>query len=166
MPARVPPPGLVRRRRSWCLLSVANEDLHIRANLVIPAVELIETASRSSGPGGQHVNKTSTRVTLRWNVQASPQLTAAERRRLTERLGSRITRAGNLSVHCGASRSRSKNRETARERLAELVRDGLRTRRRRVATKPGKGARERRLSEKKQRSTTKQGRGRVRNRDD
>jgi len=145
---------------------VANEDLQIRAGLVIPAVELIETASRSSGPGGQHVNKTSTRVTLRWNVQSSPQLTAAQRRRLIERLGPRITRAGNLSVHCGTSRSRSKNREAARERLAELVRDGVRIARRRVATKPGKGARERRLTEKKQRSATKQGRGRVRNRDD
>jgi ribosome-associated protein len=145
---------------------VASEDLPIRAGLVIPAVELFETASRASGPGGQHVNKTSTRVSLRWNVRSSPQLTAAQRRRLIQRLGPRITQAGNLSVHCGASRSQSKNRETARERLAELVRDGLRTTRRRVPTKPGKGARERRLSEKKQRSTTKQQRGRVRNRDD
>jgi ribosome-associated protein len=145
---------------------VASEDLRIRSGLVIPASELLETASRSSGPGGQHVNKTSTRVTLRWNVQASPLLSSAQRRRLTERLGPRITRAGNLIVHCGASRSRAKNRETARQRLAELVRDGLHTTRQRVATRPGKGARERRLSEKKQRSTTKRQRGRVRDRDD
>jgi ribosome-associated protein len=145
---------------------VASEDLRIRSGLVIPASELLETASRSSGPGGQHVNKTSTRVTLRWNVQASPLLSAAQRRRLVQRLGPRITRAGNLIVHCGASRSRAKNRETARQRLAELVRDGLRTSRQRVATRPGKGARERRLSEKKQRSTTKRQRGRVRNQDD
>jgi ribosome-associated protein len=145
---------------------VASEDLRIRSGLVIPASELLETASRSSGPGGQHVNKTSTRVTLRWNVQASPLLSSAQRRRLIERLGPRITRAGNLIVHCGASRSRAKNRETARQRLAELVRDGLHTTRQRVATRPGKGARERRLSEKKQRSTTKRQRGRVRDRDD
>ena len=145
---------------------MASEDLRIEASLVIPATELGETASRSSGPGGQHVNKTSTRVTLRWNVHASPQLSAAQRSRLIRQLGPRITRAGNLIVHCGASRSRAKNRETARERLAALVRDGLRSTRRRVPTRPGKGARERRLSEKKQRSATKQHRGRVRNRDD
>jgi ribosome-associated protein len=145
---------------------VASEDLRIRSGLVIPASELLETASRSSGPGGQHVNKTSTRVTLRWNVQASPLLSPAQRRRLAQQLETRITRAGNLIVHCGASRSRAKNRETARQRLAELVRDGLRTSRQRVATRPGKGARERRLSEKKQRSTTKRQRGRVRNQDD
>ncbi len=145
---------------------MASEDLRISAGLVIPATELGETASRSSGPGGQHVNKTSTRVTLRWNVQASPLLTAAQRGRLVRRLGPRITRAGNLIVHCGASRSRAKNRETARERLAALVRDGLRTTRRRVPTRPGKGAREQRLRVKKQRSTTKQQRGRVHDRDD
>jgi ribosome-associated protein len=156
----------VRRGRPWCLLPVANEDLRINSGLVIPAIELTETASRSSGPGGQHVNKTSTRVTLRWNAQASPQLSAAQRGRLIRQLGPRITRAGNLIVHCGASRSRAKNRETARERLAALVRDGLHSTRRRVPTRPGKGARERRLSEKKQRSTTKRQRGRVRNRDD
>jgi ribosome-associated protein len=145
---------------------VASEDLRISAGLVIPAIELTETASRSSGPGGQHVNKTSTRVTLRWNVQASPRLSAAQRGRLIQRLGPRITRAGNLVVHCGASRSRAKNRETARERLATLVRDGLRRTRRRVPTRPGKGAREQRLREKKRRSTTKRRRGRVHDRDD
>jgi len=145
---------------------VASEALRIGAGLVIPADELTETASRAGGPGGQHVNKTSTRVSLRWNVRASPQLSAAQRSRLIRRLGPRITRAGNLIVHCGASRSRAQNRETARLRLAELVRDGLRSTRRRVPTRPGKGAREQRLREKKQRSTTKRRRGRVRGDDD
>jgi len=141
---------------------VASEDLRIRADLVIPADELLETASRSGGPGGQHVNKTSTRVTLRWNARASPALTAAQRRRLLERLGPRVTRAGNLIVHCGASRSRAKNREVARDRLAAVVRDALRSTRKRVPTRPGKGAREQRLRDKKHKSATKRQRGRIR----
>jgi ribosome-associated protein len=141
---------------------VATEDLRIHSGLVIPADELVETASRSGGPGGQHVNKTSTRVTLRWNAGASPVLSETQRRRLLTQLGPRITRAGDLVVHCGATRSRSKNRETARDRLAALVHEGLRRQRHRVATRPGKGARERRLTDKKRRSDTKRGRGRLR----
>jgi len=89
-------------------------------------------------------------------------LSETQRRRLLERLGPRITQAGNLIVHCGSTRSRAKNREIARERLAALVADGLRRERHRVATRPGKGARERRLSEKKRRSDTKRQRGRFR----
>ena len=139
-------------------------DLPIHRNLVIPASELVESASRAGGPGGQHVNKTSTRVTLRWNARDSAALSAAQRVRLLARLGTRVSRSGDVVVHAGRSRSRAKNREAARERLAEIVREALRVRRRRVATRPGKAVRERRLQEKKHRGVTK--RGRVRPRDD
>ncbi len=131
-------------------------DLEIRHSLTIPGGEISEAASRAGGPGGQHVNKTSTRVTLRWNVRDSATLSPAQRALLLERLGPRLTRSGSLVVHAAGTRSRGKNREAARERLAELVRDALRVSRRRVPTRPSKGARERRLTEKKQRGATKQ----------
>jgi len=137
-------------------------DLPVRRNLVIPASELVETASRAGGPGGQHVNKTSTRVTLRWNVRDSAALGASQRARLLAELGPRLTRAGDVVVHAGRSRSRADNREAARARLAEIVRDALRVRRRRVPTRPGKAARERRLQQKRRRSATKRDRVRPR----
>jgi ribosome-associated protein len=134
---------------------VRSSDLEIRRSLVIPAGELSESASRAGGPGGQHVNKTSTRVTLRWNVCDSAALTAAQRARLLDRLGPRLTRSGSLVVHAGRSRSRAQNREAARARLAEIVREALRVTRRRVPTRPGKAAREHRIEAKKHRSETK-----------
>jgi ribosome-associated protein len=144
---------------------VRRADLQIRRNLVIPASELVESASRAGGPGGQHLNKTSTRVTLRWNVRNSAALGATQRARLLARLGRRLTRSGDVVVHAGRSRSRAKNREAARARLAEIVREALRVTRRRVPTRPGKTVRERRLQEKKHRGATKRGRGRPRNED-
>jgi ribosome-associated protein len=144
---------------------VRRADLPIHRNLVIPASELVESASRAGGPGGQHVNKTSTRVTLRWNVRESKTLGAAQRARLLARLGPRLARSGDIVVHAGRSRSRAKNREAARTRLAEIVREALRVRRRRVPTGPGKAVRERRLQEKKHRGVTKRSRARPRDDD-
>ena len=140
-------------------------DLAIRRNLMIPARELAESASRSSGPGGQHVNKTSTRVTLRWNIPESAALSPTQRARLMKQLAPRLTRSGTLVIHAGRSRSRAQNREAARERLAEIVRDGLRTSRLRVPTRPGAGARKRRLEDKKRRGVAKQRRLRPRHDD-
>jgi ribosome-associated protein len=141
-----------------------DRSLRVRHDLRIPADEIQETASRSSGPGGQHVNKTETRVTLRWNVGESRVLSDALRRRLLAELGGRLTRRDQLVVHAQRFRSRARNRELARERLAELVRDALRTRRPRVATAPSRGQRKRRLEAKRRRSRVK--RQRVRPRDD
>lgn len=141
---------------------MAAEDLRIHGRLVLPASELRESASRAGGPGGQHVNKTSTRVTLRWNVRASAVLGAAQRARLLARLAERLTRSDDLVVHAGGSRSRSRNREAARARLAEIVREGLKVARPRVATRAGRAAQERRIREKKRRSETKGRRARPR----
>ena len=135
-------------------------DLEIHRNLTIPAQELVETASRSSGPGGQHVNKTNTRVSLRWNVAASAVLSESQRRRLLARLGSALTRDGELVVHAGRSRSRAQNRQAARERLAQRVSDALRVARPRVATRASRASRERRLVAKRRRADTKQRRRR------
>lgn len=131
------------------------KDLEIRPGLVIPAAELQESASRSGGPGGQHVNKTSTRVSLRWNALTSESLSEAQRKRLLRRLQSRLTQSGDLLVHARQQRSRARNRELARERLAELVRDALARRTRRVATRPSASSDKRRLTAKRQRSERK-----------
>jgi len=144
----------------------ARADLRIRGLLVIPAGELVETASRSRGPGGQHVNKTSTRVTLRWNAAESAVLTPAQRRRLLSRLARRLTRRQHLVVHADRFRSRTRNRELARSRLAELIEAALRTDPRRVPTAPSRAARARGREQKARLAAKKQRRRRVRGEDD
>jgi ribosome-associated protein len=138
------------------------EPLDVRGDLRIPADEIHETASRSSGPGGQHVNKTETRVTLRWNLAESRVLGEERRRRLLARLAGRLTNRGQLVVHAQRFRSRARNRALARERMAELVRDALRQQTPRVATRPSRSQRQRRLDGKRKRSLLKRGRGRPR----
>ena len=111
------------------------DDLRVRRGLVIPAGELRASASRSSGPGGQHVNKSNTRVTLRWNIETSEALSDRQRALLRSRLDHRLTRRGVLILHAGRARSRARNLERARERLVEIVSDGLATARTRIATR-------------------------------
>ena len=130
-------------------------DLPIRDDLVIPADELREAATRSRGPGGQHVNKTSTRVTIRWNVASSPCLTARQRRRLEQKPGPRLTRRGDLVVNCDRTRSRARNREHARARIVEIVSGALTRPRPRRPTEPTRASRVRRLEAKTRRSTIK-----------
>ncbi len=136
------------------------DDLRVRRGLVIPAAELRAAASRSGGPGGQHVNKASTRVTLRWNVEHSEALSDRQRARLRSKLDRRLTHGGDLVVHAGRARSRARNLESARERLAQLVADALATTRARIATKPGARQRARRVQQKRRRSVVKRQRRR------
>ena len=138
----------------------------MRRGVVIPASELEETASRSGGPGGQHVNKSNTRVTLRWCLRESSALDPVARRRVEQRLGARVTRAGELIVHAGTHRSRERNRALARERLADLVRSALRTRAPRVPTRAGAGVRARGREDKRRHSAAKRARRRVRRDED
>lgn len=130
-------------------------DLEILAKLTIPASELEWRFSRSSGPGGQHVNTSDSRVELSWSVANSRVLTDKQRERLLSRMKSRLV-AGVLTVAASEQRSQLRNRETAMGKLAELVGaclapDGPRRR----ATKPTKGSQRRRLAAKSQRSATK-----------
>jgi ribosome-associated protein len=136
-------------------------DLRVRDGLVISGDELQEAATRSSGPGGQHVNKTSTRVTLRWSVVDSACLSASQRRRLREKLGARLTRTGDLVVNSDRTRSRSRNREYARDRIVEIIAAALARPRPRTATRPTRASRVRRLSEKTRRSKVKRTRRRL-----
>ena len=136
------------------------DDLRVRRGLVIPAGELRASASRSSGPGGQHVNKSNTRVTLRWSVETSAVLSDRQRALLRSRLDQRLTQSGELILHAGRARSRTRNLERVRERLVEIVSEGLATARPRVATKASAGARKRQAERKRQRSEVKRRRRR------
>lgn len=132
--------------------------IEIHPLLAIPEHELTFTASRSSGPGGQHVNKVSSRVTLSFDVANSPSLSEAQRRRLLARLATRITKDGVLKLHCQQHRSQAANRAELVTRFVAVLRQALRTRRRRKPTAPTRAARERRLTEKRQRGEIKRGR--------
>ncbi len=136
------------------------DDLRVRRGLVIPAGELRASASRSSGPGGQHVNKSNTRVTLRWSIETSEVLSDRQRALLRSRLDHRLTQSGELILHAGRARSRTRNLERVRERLVEIVSEGLATARARVATKASAGARKRQAERKRQRSEVKRRRRR------
>lgn len=132
------------------------DDLRVSPTLLIPADELEVRASRAGGPGGQHVNTTSSRVELRWDVRSSSALTDEQRSRLLERLAPRLTSAGVLVLHASEHRSQHRNREAALARLATIVAEALEVPRERRATRPTRGARRRRLEEKRARSATKE----------
>jgi len=141
-------------------------DLEVRPGFVIPAAEIVELASRSSGPGGQHVNKSSTRVTLKWRLTTSRIVSPTARGLLLDRLGSRLTSRGELIVNADRERSRERNREAARRRMLELLRDALHERAPRHDTRPSRGARARGRAERERHSTLKRSRTRVRRDDD
>jgi len=113
------------------------------------------TASRSGGPGGQHVNKVSSRVTLHWDVSKTAALTDQERALITEALGNRISNDGVLLVHADEERSQHKNKEIALARLAELLSEALTPPKPRQPTKMTAGQKQRRLDDKKHRSELK-----------
>jgi ribosome-associated protein len=135
-------------------------DLEVMPELTIPASELRWRFSRSSGPGGQHVNTSDSRVELSWNLNDSLVISDSQRLILLSRLGPRLT-AGVVTVTASEQRSQLRNREIALAKLADLVAGGLAPdppgRR---ATKPTRGSNRRRLTAKKERSTTKQQRKR------
>jgi ribosome-associated protein len=132
-----------------------DEPLRVTARLAIPPAELVERFSRSGGPGGQHVNTSDTRVELSYDVARSAALSETLRARALERLAGRLA-DGVVTVTASDRRSQRQNRELARERLAELLRTAVapppRTRR---PTRPGKGAVQARLDDKKRRGQVK-----------
>lgn len=137
-------------------------DLEIAPALTLPAGELEWRFSLSSGPGGQHVNTSDSRVELTWNVAGSAVLSDSQRERLVTRLGQRLT-AGALTVTASEQRSQLRNREIAIEKLAELVRQALAPDGpKRRATKPTRGSKRRHLAAKKRKSETKKLRQRPR----
>ncbi|MCC3268642.1 aminoacyl-tRNA hydrolase [Arthrobacter gengyunqii] len=135
-------------------------DLTVSPALTIPASELAWRFSRSSGPGGQHVNTSDSRVALSWNVAASTSLSDTQRQILLRRLKRRLI-AGTITVTASEQRSQLRNREIALTKLAEMVADGLTPEAAlRRKTKPTRGSNYRRLDAKKQRGATKRQRQR------
>lgn len=135
-------------------------DLDLGDGIVVPAELLRAVTSRSSGPGGQHVNKTETRVTIEVAVDALP-LPDDRKARIRERLASRINREGILRVTSQAARSQIDNRDHALDRMEELLRDALRERTPRKKTRVSKQQKKKRLEEKKRRSEAKRLRGKI-----
>jgi ribosome-associated protein len=139
---------------------VAAENLlEVNESLSIPRGELEVKVSRSSGAGGQHVNKTSSRVEIFWNVRTSSVLSEEQRARLLDRLASRLSTEGSIRVVASDMRSQSRNRELAEERLTETLRRALLVPKKRRATKPTRAAKEARLESKKRQSHKKRERG-------
>jgi ribosome-associated protein len=126
-----------------------SDDLVVNGFLSIPRAELAVRASRSGGPGGQHVNTSSTRVEVVWNVRTSPALFDDQRTRILTALRTRLSATGELRVVASDTRSQRRNRTLAEGRLADIVRRALIVKKPRRQTRPTRSAVERRLAEKK-----------------
>ena len=135
--------------------------LRINDQIEIADWEISEQFTRSSGPGGQNVNKVSTAVELRFEAERSPALTAAVKKRLRRIAGRRWTQDGAIVLFVQETRSQLRNREIARERLVEMIEKALVAPKRRIATRPTRGSVRRRLDGKKKRGEVKALRGKV-----
>ena len=135
--------------------------MRISATIDIPEAELTERFLRADGPGGQHVNRTESAVELRFDVAHSPSLPEAVRTRVLARRDRRLTDEGVLVIQARRFRDQARNREDARARLVEIIRGALTPPKKRVATKPTRASKERRLAGKKQRGAVKRNRARA-----
>lgn len=135
------------------------DDLPIKNGITIPGHELEITASRAGGPGGQHVNKTSTRITVRWNIQQTTALDDKQKERVLKNLKAELTTDGDILLHSSASRSQQQNKKSALERLVDKLRNALCIPKKRRKMGISKKAKEVRMQEKKQRGALKKMRG-------
>ncbi|MEO8634213.1 MAG: alternative ribosome rescue aminoacyl-tRNA hydrolase ArfB [Gemmatimonadales bacterium] len=136
------------------------DPLPITTSLSIPLSELTLRATTGGGPGGQHVNRSSTRIELWWDAAQSPSLTPDQRARVLERLGTRLTAEGMLRLVAAASRSQAQNKAEAFERFQHLLARAVAIPRMRRATRPTKASKERRLAQKKTQAARKRDRQR------
>ncbi len=131
-------------------------DLFIKNGINIPEHELEIVTSRSGGAGGQHVNKTETRITVRWNIKNSTVLTEEQKQYLLSKLQSQLTSDGDIVVHNSESRSQQQNKKNALNNLAAAIRNALHKPKKRVATKVSKALKEARLKTKAHRGKIKE----------
>lgn len=139
--------------------AVERVGLEVMPGVVIPRTELQFRATRAGGAGGQHVNTSSTRIELLWDLPHSTAVDDAQRDRLRVRLATRLDADGQVRVVSSARRSQQQNRQAAEDRLAELVREGLAVPKKRRPTRPTRASREQRLSEKRRHAEKKRNRG-------
>lgn len=132
--------------------------LIVNGRLRIPASELTVRATKAGGPGGQHVNTSSTRIEVVWNLRRSSAVTDTQRAQLETRLATKLDASGGIRVVAADTRSQAQNRALALGRLAAMLRSALVVPKLRRATKPSRGQREQRLDEKKRRSHVKRDR--------
>lgn len=137
-----------------------NDGILVQNGIIIPFHEIEITASRSGGSGGQHVNKTDTKITIRWNIKQTSILNEEEKIRILQNLKNRLTENGDLIIHSQISRSQQQNKEYALQRLAQEIRKALYIQKKRMATRISKTAKELRLRAKTHRSTIKKMRSR------
>ncbi len=140
--------------------------LRISHRVSIDEGELRFVASRSAGPGGQHVNKVNSRVTLRFDLEATPSLDEEQKAQVRERLATRISKDGILTVSAQKERSQSANRQRATERFVELLQEALAVPRERRPTRVPRRSQRRRLEDKRRRSSVKDQRRKPRPQDD
>jgi ribosome-associated protein len=131
----------------------------VDATHVIPRYELLVRATRSGGPGGQHVNTSSSRIEIQWNPSTSSALTPDEKARVTQKLASRLDSEGWIRIAASDTRSQRQNKLLAEQRLASLIARALQVRKKRVRTSPTVSSREERLRVKKLRGRRKRERG-------
>ena len=136
-------------------------NLFIQSNIIIPEEELEFSSSRAGGPGGQHVNKTNSRITVRWNIPRSHVITEEQKIKLLDKLKSKLTQNGDLIVHNSASRSQQQNKKNALAILAQEIRAALHIAKKRIPTQIPKALKETRLQKKSRRSTVKKMRSKI-----
>ena len=132
-----------------------SNDIFVQEGVIIPEHELEITTSKSGGAGGQHVNKTESKITIRWNVKTSNAVTDEQKQRIIQNLSTRLTEDGDFIIHSSESRSQQHNRMAALKRLEKEIKKALHVPKKRMKTRISKSAKEARLQDKKYRSSVK-----------
>jgi ribosome-associated protein len=132
-----------------------NDDISVKNDVVIPGHEIEIRTSRSGGSGGQHVNKTNTRITLRWNIEKTSALDDIQKQRVRERLAGELTHEGDIVIHNSESRSQMHNKKAARTSLGKKIAKALYVKKRRMKTVVSLASKEARIKNKKRRSEIK-----------